>query len=100
MLKPWDFVGASCEGVDTEYFFPEDRLITSENKLAKKICSTCDFLSECLHYSLHHRVQGIWGGTDPRERDRMRKTLNIIPVPIIQERYHNDRINNHRQSSL
>jgi hypothetical protein len=37
---------------------------------------------ECLDYAVAYSVQGIWGGTNNRERERIRKQLNIIPIPI------------------
>jgi hypothetical protein len=37
---------------------------------------------ECLTYALHYSVDGIWGGTTPRERSAIRTKLNIIPIPI------------------
>ena len=82
MLKPWQFEGASCNGIEVDYFFPEKRTISTENRIAKQICQTCVVKKECLEYALHYSVQGIWGGTHGKERERLRKQLNIIPIPI------------------
>lgn len=87
ITKPWAFEGASCHGIDTDMFFTDDTPYTHENQLAKKICKSCPVVKECLTYALHYRVLGIWGGTSMQERDRLRKKLNIIPMPITNERY-------------
>ncbi len=31
MKKPWQFEGASCSGVETDYYFPEQNKISQEN---------------------------------------------------------------------
>jgi len=84
---PWQFEGASCSGVETDYYFPEQNKISQENVLAKKICSTCVWKTECLTYALHYKVFGIWGGTTLKQRDGMRKKLNIIAKPMTNERH-------------
>jgi WhiB family redox-sensing transcriptional regulator len=84
---PWTFEGASCWGIDTDFFFPEANTVTEENKKAKKICSGCIVKQDCLTYALHYRVSGIWGGTSTKERERIRKQLNIIAKPITNERH-------------
>ena len=82
MTKPWNFVGALCSQIDTEFYFPEKPIVTEENKKVKALCSGCSWKQECLDYALHYTVTGIWGGTSPRERSAMRTKLNIIPIPI------------------
>lgn len=84
---PWNFEGASCWGIETDFFFPERTLITEENKKVKKICSGCICQSECLTYALHYKVVGIWGGTSTKQREKMRKQLKITAKPIGNERY-------------
>lgn len=86
MTMPWQFEGASCWGIETDYFFPEQNRITEEVKMAAKICGGCVWKTECLTYALHYKVVGIWGGTSSKARDRLRKQLNIIAKPITNER--------------
>lgn len=81
---PWQFEGASCWGLDTEMFFPDKG---GSTKQIKKICKSCYWTNECLTYSLHYRVQGIWAGTSPDDRDILRKKLNIIAKPVTNERF-------------
>jgi hypothetical protein len=87
MKMPWQFEGASCSGVETDYYFPEQNKISQENVLAKKICSVCVWQSDCLTYALHYKVLGIWGGTTLKQRDALRKKLNIIGKPMTNERH-------------
>jgi hypothetical protein len=82
VLKPWQFEGASCWGIETDFYFPEDHRVTDENKKVKALCKSCIWQKECLTYALHYSVVGIWGGTTPRERSALRTKLNIIPIPI------------------
>jgi hypothetical protein len=87
ITMPWNFEGANCWGIETDFFFPEKNGTTEENRLAKKICGTCRWSKECLTYALHYRVTGIWAGTNSKDRDKLRKQLNIIAKPITNERY-------------
>jgi hypothetical protein len=87
ITMPWNFEGANCWGIETDFFFPEKNGTTEENRLAKRICSTCRWSKECLTYALHYRVTGIWSGTNSVDRDKLRKQLNIIAKPITNERY-------------
>jgi len=82
MKKPWQFEGASCWGIDTEMFFSDNDRPSDETKVAKTICSSCMWLTECRTYALHNEVHGIWGSTDQRERVRLRQQLKIRPEPI------------------
>jgi hypothetical protein len=59
--------------------------------LAKEMDSTPDgarmkVQRACLDYALNHSVLGWWGGTSELQRKRLRRQLNIIPIPVIVER--------------
>jgi WhiB family redox-sensing transcriptional regulator len=42
--------------------------------MAKRACKTCPLINECLAYAVEfNEVDGVWGGTTPSERKRMRK---------------------------
>jgi WhiB family redox-sensing transcriptional regulator len=84
--KPWNFEGASCWGIDTDYFFPENKTFSNENRIAKQICQSCVVKKDCLEYALHYSVLGIWGGTSTRERIKLRTELNIIAKPLLRDR--------------
>lgn len=65
---------ALCAEVDPEMFFPDEG---RSNKAARKICGKCEIEEQCREWAVAHpRLDGIWGGTTERERQkiRMRKT--------------------------
>lgn len=82
MRKPWTFQAeANCFGTDTEAFFPEKNVWGWDNRLAKELCQSCMVKKECLDYALlYPDLEGIWGGTNRRQRQRIRKQLNIKPI--------------------
>ncbi len=64
---------ALCRGMDPDLFFPE-RGDLNATREAKKVCATCPHQAPCLEYALvHHEEHGVWGGTSPRDRRRLRK---------------------------
>lgn len=77
---------ASCIGVDPEVFFPKAPTVgTLERhynddipvvlvRRAQEFCSRCEVRAECLDYAMAHAVEdGIWAGTTPKDRRRLRK---------------------------
>ena len=68
----------ACKG-KTELFFPEPRSSRTRGREreAKQICMSCDKMIECLEYSLHHELYGIWGGMGESARERLRRERNI-----------------------
>jgi len=78
-----------CMQMDSNVFFPEAKdARTSPDKMkykdevtmAKNVCNTCHFVIDCLKYALDNDVVGIWGATDTKEREQIRKQMNI-PKP-------------------
>jgi len=67
--------GVECEQIP-EYFFPEDRDAATRKliiKFAKAACSRCPVRLLCLDYAISAGMTGIWGGTTPEERSRMKQ---------------------------
>ena len=65
---------ALCAQVDPELFFPEYRA-NAVAAAARRICATCPVRDDCLRYALTDPdLDGIWGGTTPRQRQRLRGT--------------------------
>jgi WhiB family redox-sensing transcriptional regulator len=75
---PFDGTQA-CLSVDPDIFFPEDyddRRITLE---AKAICNICPLNADCLTYAVKDAsLDGIWGGTTPRERKNIRRRKRVL----------------------
>lgn len=67
----------NCHGMNTTIFYPTVReqsddyeLVTAE---AKKICEGCCVQRPCLEYAILTREQGVWGGTNDRDRRRIKR---------------------------
>ena len=62
---------AACRGTDTEIFYP---VTSDEEAEALSICATCPVRAQCLDDALRNReTYGIWGGTTPEQRRRIRR---------------------------
>ena len=79
---------AACIGIDVGMFFPDEG--HSYDKRLKAICQSCPVQEKCLDHALRHEAHGMWAGTEPRERQLLRKQRNILfaaPEVIANERY-------------
>ena len=73
------FKGASCSGIDTEFFYPaQDKFEPGEAELLKRICVDCPVMEACLEWGIAMERYGVWGGTTPLERFGIRKRFNLI----------------------
>lgn len=56
-------------------FFPEERKDEAEcHAWAKRVCEGCGVKQECLRHAVTWPEEyGVWGGTTPDERTRMRR---------------------------
>jgi len=62
---------ALCAEIDPELFYPEPG---HSPAAAKRICAGCDVRVQCLEFALTvEDCHGVWGGTTPRERSRLRR---------------------------
>lgn len=81
---PWyfsDYGQVPCSN-DPDSWHPESATLSSENRMAIKVCGDCMFKEPCLQYAIENDVSGIWGGTTYQERKRIRKNLSIKAKPI------------------
>lgn len=62
---------AACKGKNPDLWFPERDQGPKGGDEAKAICEGCPVIKECLAVGLSEDF-GIWGGTSPAERKRMR----------------------------
>lgn len=84
-MQPYpDTSQAACAEVGVQFFYPIDEEDTDKNTrkyidegAAKRICAGCPIREECLNWAIHHERQGIWGGTNPRERELIRIKAGI-----------------------
>ena len=73
--RSWIGADCGCNGLHPKYWHPE----SSEDsvgayEIARPICATCPLQVRCLEYALANNIDhGMWGGTTPRERRRIRR---------------------------
>jgi len=76
----YDFTGALCAQVDPDLWFP--RVGQGDKSTAAiAICNECPVKDACLQYVLENGEEhGIWGGTTPSMRRRMKKSNRVKPI--------------------
>lgn len=70
---------ARCAQTDPEAFFPNKG---DSGTAAKRVCADCPVQQQCLEYALANDERiGIWGGTTPNDRRRIRRTYETEQEP-------------------
>jgi WhiB family redox-sensing transcriptional regulator len=67
---------AACLSADPDLFFPIAGGAPSARQAAKavRVCAGCAVCQECLDFAVRMgEAHGIWGGTTPEERTRIRR---------------------------
>jgi WhiB family transcriptional regulator, redox-sensing transcriptional regulator len=75
----WRSAGA-CLSADPDLFFPISTTGTGDAQVrkAQRICARCEVQRECLEFALNTgETYGVWGGTTPEERRRVRRRKQI-----------------------
>lgn len=77
MNSEWPELAACRDpGVDPEIFFPLGEIGPGAGQIAaaRAVCARCPVVSQCLDWALRAgEPAGIWGGTTPDERRRLRR---------------------------
>lgn len=71
----WRAKGA-CLSADPDLFFPiaTGALATKQITLARQVCDRCPVRKECFDFAMSSgETHGVWGGTTPEERIRVRR---------------------------
>jgi WhiB family redox-sensing transcriptional regulator len=75
-----DFQG-DCRGMPTDWWFPplrQDRQVKIQIARAREICENCHAKEACLAFAVQYpSLQGIWGGTTPNMRKRLRRKVKV-----------------------
>jgi WhiB family redox-sensing transcriptional regulator len=86
---------AACLGVDADVFYP----VIAEPYPADVIadanayCTTCPVRVACHDWALHNEPDGIWAGTTPRARRRIRRSLAIAdPATLGRDQVHDETV--------
>ncbi|NUR91631.1 MAG: WhiB family transcriptional regulator [Nonomuraea sp.] len=79
--RPLDWAAhAACQDADPSLFFPitwEERPGRPEER-ARRVCRSCPVRAACLDWALRTgEPDGMWGGTTPEERRRLRARLRL-----------------------
>ena len=65
----WQNDTAACIGHPVDWWFPADK---TNATTAKEICQTCPLINPCKAHGIAHELHGVWGGTTPKERRKLR----------------------------
>ncbi|MEU8346509.1 WhiB family transcriptional regulator [Spirillospora sp. NPDC048832] len=79
--KHWS-QSASCRSLDPDLFFPVSReaVYTAQIAPIRRLCAACPVAGPCLEWALASgEPHGIWAGTTPSERRRIRATRRDRP---------------------
>lgn len=76
----------ACAGSNATDFFPEGEGAYAAENRAKRICGNCPIWQLCLAYEMQRQLKstakknsyGIWGGSDPRQRNFALKQAGLI----------------------
>lgn len=79
---------AACRNMEPNIFFPVG-LSDADTPMALMTCRGCPVRFECLDYALSiPSLDGIWAGTNIRERDRIRarrrRLLQSLPAAALR----------------
>jgi hypothetical protein len=85
MTKAPGFDGTQpCASMPGDKFFPDSAAEEIEAlKELRIVCNSCQFQEPCLKYSLEHSVQGIWAGTNDKQRKMMRQKQKIVAKSVL-----------------
>jgi WhiB family redox-sensing transcriptional regulator len=87
-MKFPDLTRGLCREIGIEFFFPEEGGSgTDIYTYSRKICGKCVVKNECLEWAIRHEAYGMWGGTTPMERKKIRRNRNIIIQEILVKDY-------------
>src|ERR1700709_2392962 len=71
----------NCRNYPPAVFFPSDGVGVDR---ARKICTDCPVINQCLEYALDQRIEhGVWGGCSERERPRILRRRRLPPCPRV-----------------
>jgi WhiB family transcriptional regulator, redox-sensing transcriptional regulator len=83
LRRPEWMDSAACRDESTELFFPG---LGQSPRRAREICAQCAVRTDCLTYALESdpsEDDGVWGGTDAKQRRNLRVSGRPQPVSIV-----------------
>ena len=71
---------AACVGLDTEMFFVDKGV--KVDPLIVKMCNACPVKADCISYAIKYDMEGHWGNTNQRKRQRLRAASNRQKITL------------------
>jgi WhiB family redox-sensing transcriptional regulator len=71
---------AACKEISTDKFY-----VGRGQKVCQEVvnaCSACPVKPDCLQHALEHEEYGYWAGTNPVQREKIRKDIGVRLQPI------------------
>lgn len=88
MMDDWT-TQARCRFEDPDLFFPSGTSQPARTQLeeARRICQVCPVRAPCLELAIATEERnGMWGGTTPNERRRMRRRMRHERIVLADAR--------------
>ena len=77
----------ACSVTELHLFFSLD---PKDERKAKNICADCPVKEPCLEFAMRHDERGVWGGTNDRQRNRLRIKRYADLVALASFSLHNN----------
>lgn len=76
--RPAFWYDAACLGAGVDLWYPTQGEVSRE---ARAVCASCPVREECLEWALENHEHGVWGGTNDRQRRKIRRERRRERVP-------------------
>ena len=65
---------SACRGLPSDMFVSGELMSPAEESAAKRVCTGCAVVTDCLSYAIVNAVRyGVWGGLTGEERRPLRR---------------------------
>ena len=79
-LPRWEL--RACQAMDPEIFWLDaDTDADVPNHIALAACNRCEIAVSCLEWAMVHERLGVWGGTTPRQREKLKRGIERVSCP-------------------
>lgn len=78
----------ACDPAKTDVFLQDGAQDsrTAQGQQAIAVCLRCPARTDCLGWAIRHDEVGIWGGTNGKQRERLKRTGTTFKVPEVVTR--------------
>ena len=83
-----DLSRGACREIGLELFYPDEKGNGSDTyTYARVICASCSVQAQCLEWAIKHEDHGMWGGTSPTDRRKIRRQRKIQLQEVLPREY-------------